>query len=310
LRPEVRDRLLQTYRHEAQRGKEPRERVEFGVQMLVNIVPRNPLAAAAQGDMLSLIFFSLVFGVALGLLPRPHSAALAEDVRGLGEVMAVIIDLVMKAAPYGVFALVFTVAARFGFELLWRLGWYVVTVLAGLLIFQVLLYSLLIRLLAGFRVLDFFRRCRDAMVTAFSTSSSNATLPTTLRVGEGQLRLPPEIAGFVLPIGATMCMNGTALFEGVSALFIAQVFGIHLSFSAQVVVVIMAVLAAVGTAGVPSGSIPLLIVVLETVGVPAEGIAIIIGVDRLLDMCRTTVNVTGDLIAAAVVARSEGFVPN
>ncbi len=309
LSPETRERLLAAYSTEAQEKKEAAGGARFGVSTLVNIVPRNPLAAAAQGDMLGLIFFSLIFGVAMGLMPAARSKPLVEVVRVLGEAMTVIIDLVMKAAPYGVFALVFTVAARFGLDLLEKLGWYVLTVITGLVIFQVGVYGVLIRGLTGFSPLDFFRRARDAMVTAFSTSSSNATLPTTIRVSETTLGLPPDICGFVLPIGATMCMNGTALFEGVTALFIAQVFGVSLSLPAQAIVVAMSVLAAVGTAGVPSGAIPLLILVLEAVGVPGEGIALVIGVDRLLDMCRTTVNVTGDMIAAAFVARSEGFVP-
>jgi DAACS family dicarboxylate/amino acid:cation (Na+ or H+) symporter len=306
LSPEVRDRLLATYQSEAQERRESAAGSRFGIQMLVNIVPRNPLGAAAQGDMLGIIFFSLIFGVAVGFLPAHRSATLVDVVRGIGDAMVVVIDLVMKLAPYGVFALVFSVSARFGLDLLAKLGWYVLTVIAGLVIFQVGVYGVLLRLLTNFRLLDFFRRARDAMVTAFSTSSSNATLPTTIRVSETALGLPREICGFVLPIGATMCMNGTALFEGVTALFIAQVFGIKLGLGAQVIVVAMAVLAAVGTAGVPSGAIPLLIVVLEAVGVPGEGVAMVIGVDRLLDMCRTTVNVTGDMIAAAFVARSEG----
>jgi dicarboxylate/amino acid:cation (Na+ or H+) symporter, DAACS family len=305
LNAEARDRLLATYRSEAQQAKETVAGSRFGIAMIVNIIPRNPLAAAAQGDMLGVIFFSLIFGVAMGLLPPARSTVLAEVVRGVGDVMVVIIDLVMKLAPLGVFALIFSVSARFGFDLLAKLGWYVLTVIAGLLVFQFGVYSLLIRVLAGSCPRDFFRGARDAMVTAFSTSSSNATLPTTIRVSETALGLPSEVCGFVLPIGATMCKNGTALFEGVTAVFLAQVFGLKLPMAAQAVVVVMAVVASVGAGGVPSGGIPLLILVLEAVGIPAEGIAIVIGVDRLLDMCRTTVNVTGDMVAAAYIARSE-----
>jgi dicarboxylate/amino acid:cation (Na+ or H+) symporter, DAACS family len=305
LNAEARDRLLATYRSEAQQTKKSVAGSQFGITMIVSIIPRNPLAAAAQGDMLGVIFFSLIFGAAMGLLPPARSTGLAEVVRGVGDVMVVIIDLVMNLAPYGVFALIFSVSARFGFGLLAKLGWYVLTVIAGLLVLQFGVYSLLIRVLAGSRPWYFFRRAKDAMVTAFSTSSSNATLPTTIRVSETVLGLPSEVCGFVLPIGATMCKNGTALFEGVTAVFLAQVFGLKLSMVAQAVVVVMAVVAAVGAGGVPSGGIPLLIVVLEAVGIPAEGIAIVIGVDRLLDMCRTTVNVTGDMVAAAYIARSE-----
>ena len=305
LSAEVRERLLATYRQEAGQSKQISQRSQFGIQTLVNIVPRNPISAAAQGDMLGVIFFSLIFGVGLALLSPDRSRTLVEVVRGLGDAMVVIIDLVMRLAPFGVFALIFTVAARFGLELLEQLGWYMLTVLAGLAIFEFGVYALLLRALAGWRPLAFFRRAWAAILTAFTTSSSNATLPTTLEVCENSLGLPREICGFVVPLGATMCMNGTALFEGVTVLFIAQVFGIKLSLSAQVVVMVTAILMAMGAAGVPSGAIQVLILVLETVGVPGEGIAMVIGVDRVLDMGRTVVNVTGDMAAAAFVARSE-----
>ncbi len=236
---------------------------------------------------------------------RPHQS-LVEALRGLGDVMIVIIDLVMKLAPYGVFALLFTVAARFGLDLLERLGWYILTVVAGLAIFEFGVYPVLIKVFTGWSPWNFFRRAWTAILTAFSTSSSNATLPTTLEVCEDSLGLPREVCGFVVPLGATMCMNGTALFEGVTVLFIAQVFGINLSLSSQIVVMVTAILMAMGAAGVPSGAIQVLILVLEAVGVPGEGIAMVVGVDRVLDMCRTVVNVTGDMVAATFVARSEG----
>ena len=271
----------------------------------MNVVPRNPITAAAQGDMLGVIFFSLAFGVALALLPPERTKVLIEAVRGLGDAMIAIIDLVMKLAPYGVFALLFTVAARFGLDLLARLGWYIITVMVGLFIFEFGVYSVLVRVFAGWAPIDFFRRAWAAILTAFSTSSSNATLPTTLEVCEDSLKLPREISGFVIPLGATMCMNGTALFEGVTVLFIAQVFGIKLALSAQIVVMVTAILMSMGAAGVPSGAIQVLILVLEAVGVPGEGIAMVVGVDRVLDMGRTVVNVTGDMVAAAFVARSE-----
>ena len=219
--------------------------------------------------------------------------------------MIVIIDLVMKLAPLGVFALLFTVASRFGLDLLERLGWYILTVVAGLAIFEFGVYPVLIKAFTGWSPSKFFRRAWTAILTAFSTSSSNATLPTTLEVCENSLGLPREVCGFVVPLGATMCMNGTALFEGVTVLFIAQVFGIHLALSSQIVVMATAILMAMGAAGVPSGAIQVLILVLEAVGVPGEGIAMVVGVDRVLDMCRTVVNVTGDMVAAAFVARSE-----
>jgi len=305
LSREGRDRLLQTYQPVQIPLPSP-TRGQFGIQTLINVVPRNPLAAAAQGDMLGLIFFSLAFGVALALLPTDRTKVLIEVLRGLGDVMIVIIDLVMRAAPFGVFALLFTVTARFGLDLLERLGWYIITVIAGLAIFEFGVYPILIRVFTDWLPWEFFRRTSSAILTAFSTSSSNATLPTTLEVCEESLGLPREVCGFVIPLGATMCMNGTALFEGVTVLFIAQVFGIHLALSSQIVVMVTAILMAMGAAGVPSGAIQVLILVLEAVGVPGEGIAMVVGVDRLLDMCRTVVNVTGDMVAAAFVARSGG----
>lgn len=306
LPAQARARLLETYQSEAAGTRGATASAPFGMHMLIEIVPRNPLAAAAQGDMLGVIFFSLVFGVALGLVPAARARPLLEAVRGLAEVMMVIIDLVMKFAPYGVFALIFSAAARFGFDLLAKLAWYVLVVIGGLMILQFGAYALLLRGLAGRRSGEFFRQARVVMLTAFSTSSSNATLPTTIRVSETSMGLPPEICGFVLPLGAAMNKNGSALFESATIVFIAQVLGIPLGLPALGAVVVMTVLTAgVGNAGVPSAIIPLMIPVLEAVGVPGEGIALIIGVDRLLDMFRTTVNVTGNMVAAAIVTRRE-----
>jgi DAACS family dicarboxylate/amino acid:cation (Na+ or H+) symporter len=211
----------------------------------------------------------------------------------------------MRFAPYAVFFLILSVTSRFGLNLLATLATYVATVIGGLLVFVTVGYSLALALVARRSPLEFFRKARIVMITAFSTSSSNATLPTTLRVTEAELKVPRQIAGFVIPLGATTNMNGTALFEGVTVLFIAQVFGQHLTGGQQVVVILMSVVTAIGTAGVPGGSIPLLMMVLAMVGVPVEGIAIVIGVDRILDMCRTTVNVTGDMVTATIVDRFE-----
>jgi DAACS family dicarboxylate/amino acid:cation (Na+ or H+) symporter len=195
------------------------------------------------------------------------------------------------------------VAARFGYGLLWNLMKYMVTVLGSMLIFQVLGYGLVLKLLARRAPLTFLRRIRLVMVTAFSTSSSNATLPTTILTAEQELGISPQVAGFVLPLGATMNMNGTALFEGATVLFLAQVFGVHLGLTQQLMVVLMSVITAIGVAGIPGGSLPLLMMVLAMVGIPPEGIAIILGVDRLLDMSRTVLNVTGDLVTATLVER-------
>lgn len=304
---DVRDRMIEQYAKQAASGMERAQQLQFDINLLVNIVPRNPVRAMADFDMLAVIFFSLMFGIGLALIRPERAAPMIGVLEALGDIVTAIIDLVMKVAPYGVFALIFSVTARFGYDVLLKLGWYVVTVLLGLGIHMFIIYPLFVRLLARLNPMDFFRRIRTIMITAFSTSSSSGTLPTSLRVAETELGVPRNICGFVLPLGATINMNGTALFEGVTVLFIAQVFGMDLTLEKQLIVVIMSVITAVGTAGVPSGSIPLLILVLQTVGVPAEGIAIVLGVDRILDMCRTTVNVVGDVTAAAYITRSEGY---
>ncbi len=305
LDPAIKARLMETYKGQTQGAMGMSENV-LNIDLLVKIVPRNPIQAAANGDMLAVIFFSLMVGVALTAIPAEHAEPMIKFLESLGHVTVAIIHLVMRVAPIGVFCLIFSVTARFGFHLLVNLLQYVLTVVGGLAIFQFLGYPLILLLIAKYPPLEFFRKVRTVMITAFSTSSSNATLPTTLRTSEERLGIPNEIGGFVLPLGATMNMNGTALYEGATVLFLAQVFGVHLSLVSQLVVVLIAVLTAIGTAGIPGGSIPLLMMVLGMVGVPMEGIAIILGVDRILDMCRTTLNVTGDLVTATIVSRFEG----
>jgi dicarboxylate/amino acid:cation (Na+ or H+) symporter, DAACS family len=277
-----------------------------GLDAIVAVVPDNPLRAAVNGDMLAVMFFSLMVGVGLALAPREEIAPLVAVLEALNTVVMRIIDVAMRLAPYGVAALLFTLTARFGVEVLRQLATYVAVVLAGLAFHQFVTYSVILKTLGGMSPRLFFRRIRAVMVTAFSTSSSNVTLPIALRTTEHDLGVSRDITGFVLTLGSTANQNGTALFEGVTVLFLAQFYGIDLGLRAQLVVVLMAVLAGVGTAGVPGGSLPLIVPVLVTVGVPAEGIGIIVGVDRLLDMCRTVLNVTGDIVAAVVVARSEG----
>ncbi len=304
LPPEVREQLMTTYRAQAQ-GLQAAGTTHFGVDTFVNMVPRNPIQAAAGMDLLGVIFFSLVFGAALTLIPEERARPLIRVLDAVGEAVVKIIDLAMKLAPYGVFGLIFFTTSIFGWGILKSLSKYVLVVLFGLLLHGTVSLSLLVRLLGGLSPRVFWSRIRASIVTAFSTSSSNATLPTNIAVAEEELKIPPKIAGFVLPLGSTMCMNGTALYEGVTVLFLAQVFGVALDLGTQVVVLVLSVITAVGAAGVPGGSLPLLMVVLATVGVPAEGIAIILGVDRILDMCRTTINVCGDLTAAVYVARTE-----
>jgi dicarboxylate/amino acid:cation (Na+ or H+) symporter, DAACS family len=273
------------------------------------LVPANPFAAVAADtpNLLHLMFFALALGLAAALVRPEVAEPFVGAMRSLFAVSVRLIELVMKLAPYAVAMLLFASTAGFGLDLLGTLAWFVGTVLLGLSIQMFGVYSLSVALLSRINPLEFFRRIRTVMLTAFSTASSNATLPTALRVSEENLGVPPQINSFVLTVGATANQNGTALYEGVTVLFLAQVAGVDLSLGAQVTVAYLAILGGIGTAGVPAGSLPFVILVLATIGVNPALIAIIFGVDRILDMCRTTLNVTGDITAATYVARSEGF---
>jgi DAACS family dicarboxylate/amino acid:cation (Na+ or H+) symporter len=305
--PETREELMTRFAGDASGRVETAKRSTFGVQTLIDIVPRNPIQAAANTDMLGIIFFGLVFGAALTLIPAARAKPMTDWLEALNDVVIQIIHFAMQFAPFGVAALIFGVASRFGFDLLVAIAAFVFTVLLALILHVAVTLSFIIRFLIGMSPLRFFSRIKAALITAFSTSSSSATLPTALEVAEQQLGVPRRIAGFVLPIGSTMCMNGTAIFEGITVIFVAEIFNVNLSLPQMVIVMIMSVITAVGAAGVPGGSIPLLVGILTMFGVPAEGIAIVLGVDRILDMSRTTVNVCGDLSAATWVAKNEGL---
>jgi dicarboxylate/amino acid:cation (Na+ or H+) symporter, DAACS family len=300
----VREQLLQAYRGQVA-GLQAGGTTTFGVDLFVNIVPRNPFQAAANLDMLGILFFSLVFGAALTLIPAEKARPVVALLDAIGDVIIKIIGLAMRLAPYGVFGLIFVVTSLLGWDILRKLLGYVVVVLVGLLLHGAVTLSLLVRFLGGLSPVVFWRRIGASIVTAFSTSSSNATLPTNIDVAERELKIPPRIAGFVLPLGSTMCHNGTALYEGVTVLFLAQLIGVDLTLGQQVIAVTLSVLTAVGTAGVPGGSLPLLMVVCAAVGVPPELVGVVYGVERILDMSRTTLNVCGDLTAAVYVARTE-----
>jgi len=279
-----------------------------GLQIVLDLIPENPVEAmtrAFQGDMIAVMVFALILGIALTTIDRATAEPLLRWLQAVFETVMKVIDFAMRLAPYGVGALLFTLTARFGLEVLSRLGVYVLTVIAALALHQFVTYSIVLKVFGRMSPRVFFSRMREVMLTAFSTSSSNATLPTTLRVAEHDLGIPRSIGNFVLTLGSTLNQNGTALYEGITVLFLAQFFGVHLTLGNQVTVVLLSILAGVGTAGVPGGSLPLVTALLVTVGVPAEGIAIILGVDRLLDMCRTVLNVTGDVTAAVCVARAE-----
>ncbi len=273
------------------------------------LVPANPISAVSPEtpNMLHLMFFAVMVGIALTLIPETSAAPVVKVLEGIFQVSAKVVDMVMKLAPYAVACLLFNNTAQFGLYLVQALLWFMATVLVGLGLHMFGVYSVVLAVLSRIPPLEFFRRIKTAMLTAFSTSSSNATLPTALRVSEENLGVPSEINSFVLTVGATANQNGTALYEGVTVLFLAQLAGVDLTLAQQLMVLYLAILGGVGTAGVPSGSIPFIVVVLTTIHVNPALIAVILGVDRVLDMCRTTLNVTGDIVAATYIARSEGY---
>lgn len=305
--PAVRGQLEGDFASQSQAAIENAQKAQHWTDAFLSLIPRNPLAAAVDalsGEMLALMVFAVFFGVALARVRR-EKETLIEVFEGIQRVSMRIVDWAMAIAPFGVAALLFSLTARSGFSVIPRLGGYVGVVVAGLAIQMFVVYTVVLKFFARVPPGEWFSRCREVMLTAFSTASSNATLPTSLQTSIEKLGVAPRIGNFVLTVGATANQNGTALFEGVTVLFLAQVFGVDLSLGQQLTVVVMSILAGVGTAGVPGGSLPLIVIVLQTVGIPPEGIGIILGVDRFLDMCRTTLNVVGDLVCATFVARSE-----
>lgn len=279
-------------------------------QVLLSLVPENIVSAMTSNrDLLKVILFSLLFGTALTMVDRDKAEPVARVLEGLNEVMIKIISMLMQLAPYGVFALVFMVVVRFGPEVLYALALYTGVVLLALLVHLVVVLLPLIRFLAGRSPLEFLRATKEIWLTAFSTSSSSATLPTTMRVAEEKLGVPRPVASFVLPLGATVNMDGTTIYQIVAVHFIAQVWGDPLTLTESVTLVFVAMAMAIGAAGVPGGVIPLLYVVLAAVGVPdrviPQGIALILGMDRLLDMCRSSLNVVGDTATAVIIAKLE-----
>ena len=272
---------------------------------LINIFPTNPVQAMAEGKMLQIIVFALLLGVAIS-----RAGAAGERVRtafeATNEVLMALIRMLIQVAPYGVFFLMAKLFATVGFEEIGKLLAYFLTVAGTLVLHFGVTYSLLLILLARINPLTYFKKMREPMLVAFSTSSSGATLPVTLRTVERRVGVKNEVAAFVVPLGATINMDGTAIMQGVATVFIAQFYGIDLTASQYLMVVVTATLASIGTAAVPGVGLVMLTMVLSQVGLPVEGIGLIIGVDRLLDMMRTAVNVTGDGTVATVVARSEG----
>lgn len=300
----TKNNLLQTYAGDTQEkiGSE----VEFDpINMVVEMIPRNPFAALSQGEMLQIVFFAVFFGMVLTFTDKEKSKIMLSFFDALSDIMIKMIDVIMKFAPIGVFALIAATVAEFGFNILETLLWYAITVLLGLLIHTVGTYSLALKIFSKFSVIKFFKGIRPVQLVGFSTSSSAATLPVNMECCHENLGVSKSITSFVLPLGATINMDGTALYQGVATVFIAQVYGMDLSLAQQITVVFMAVLASIGTAPVPGVGIIMLIIILKSVGVPEQGIALILGIDRILDMCRTITNVTGDAAGAVIIANSE-----
>ena len=274
---------------------------------LLGIIPTNPIAALAEGNMLQIIFFAILFGLALTLIPKKsHRESVLVFFDGISEAMIQIVHLVMRLAPIGVLALMAAAVGQFGIEVLRVLALYTACVVVGLIVHVTLVYSTAVRWLAKVPVRRFFAGIRPAQLVAFSTSSSSAALPVTMDRTVTKLGVSEQVAAFVLPLGATVNMDGTALYQGVAAMFIAQVYGFELGIGGQLTIVLMATVASIGAAGVPGVGLITLAMVLEQLGLPLEGIALILGVDRIIDMLRTATNVTGDASAAVVVAASEG----
>lgn len=275
------------------------------VDTFLNIIPTNPFSALSQGVLLQIIFFAIFGGAVATMIPPEKGKLLVDFMDAVNDLMIKTVHIVIKVAPYGVFALIASVIGSFGMEILVSLLKYSLLTIAGLLLLN-FTYPFVVSTLGGMKPMQFLKGILPAQLVAFSTSSSSATLPVTIEVSETNLGVPNDIASFVLPLGATINMNGTALYQGISALFIAQVYGMHLTIGNQLIIVLTATLASVGTAGAPGVGMLMLVIVLKQIGIPLEGIALILGVERILDMFRTTINITGDTAAAVVVAASEG----
>ena len=282
---------------------------ESPLQFLVDVVPENFFKAATDNSkMLQIIFFAILFGIAMVILEEKKVKAVREFFDGIDAIILKIIDIIMMFAPYGVFALIAGLIVDFSgdLDLFAALGLYSITVVLGLLVMIFVIYPLFLRLFTPIKYTDFYKSISPAQLLAFSTSSSAATLPVTMECVENKMGVSNEVASFVLPVGVTINMDGTSCYQAIAAVFIAQVFGEPLDIYDQLIIVATATLASIGTPGVPGGSIVMLIIVLTAVGIPVEGLALILGIDRPLDMLRTVVNVTGDATVSTIVAKTEG----
>lgn len=317
LPKETRNELLSSYRENAGSSQKSAGKVlqRKPLQPLVDLIPTNFFEAAADnGKMLQVVFVAILLGIGMIQISKEKRDPLIRFFDGFNDVILKIVDYIMKTAPIGVFALMGSLIVNMAgqdmaraLSLLYALGWYVITIAIGLVIHVLVVYQSLLRIFGKMRFRDFIRGIRPAMLLGFSTSSSLATLPVTMDRVENNLGVNEEVAGFVLPVGATVNMDGTSLYQAVAAVFIAQALGLGLDLYQQITIVVTATLASIGAAGVPGAGIIMLVIVLKAIHVPVEGIALIIGVDRIIDMLRTAVNITGDAAVSVAVASSEGM---
>ncbi len=305
MSPDVQAKLLENYSGAAGDKVAAAQGNLSTVDTFLNMIPQNPFEALSGASMLQVIFFAIMSGIALTLIPQEKAKPVIAVFDGIFEAMIKIVLIVITIAPYGVFALIADAVGSFGLDILTSLLKYSIVTTAGLIV-VILLYPFVVKLFTGISPLKFLRGIREAQLVAFSTSSSGATLPVTMEACEKELGVSNEIASFVLPLGATVNMDGTALYQGVASVFIAQVYGIGLGIGDQLMIVLTATLASIGTAAAPGVGILMLVIVLQQVGIPLEGIALILAVDRILDMFRTTVNVTSDATASTIIAATEG----
>jgi Na+/H+-dicarboxylate symporter len=302
IRPDIQAELKQDYEQVADQKISKARHRPSTVDLLLDIIPENPARSMADGKMLQIIFFAIMAGVAITYLQDERKNLIVRFFEGITEITINIVHFVMRLAPYGVFALVASVMGKFGINIILTLMSYFVTTLLALAIHVIIFNSVVIKLFTSLKVSEFWRGIYPALMVAFSTSSSSATLPVSMECAEENLRAKPEITSFVLPLGATINMDGTAIFQGVSAVFIANVYGMDLTLIDQITIIFTATLASIGTAGAPQVGIIMLTLVLQSIGIPLEGIALILGVERFLDMARTTVNVSSDLSCTSVLS--------
>ncbi len=299
---EARDKLMTEFQTDIKADLPPIDLID----MVVNIVATNPIGALANGEMLQIVFFALMIGVSLTMVSPDKSKPVIDFFDGLSETMIRMVGMIMSIAPYGVFALIAASVGEFGFDILYTLFWYAATLVAALAVHTFVILGTGVRLFSGIPIRKFFSGIKEAMLVAFTTSSSGATLPVNMRCCEENLGVPKKITSFVLPLGATINMDGTSMYQAVATVFIAQVYGFDLGIAEQLTILFTAVLASIGTAPVPGVGLIMLIIVLRSVNVPEEGIALILGIDRFLDMCRTVPNIVGDATVAAIIAKHEG----